>query len=40
MMEKLGMTLREVGCGEDGGEVRYGASREEFLEVTASKDGG
>jgi [ribosomal protein S5]-alanine N-acetyltransferase len=31
MMEKLGMTLREVGCGEGGEEVRYAASREEFI---------
>jgi RimJ/RimL family protein N-acetyltransferase len=37
MMQKLGMTLREVGCNEDGGEVRYAASREEFFTLT-SKD--
>jgi hypothetical protein len=39
MMEKLGMTLREARPGEDGEEkVRYAATREEFLSVTASKE--
>ena len=37
MMEKLGMTLREIGCGEDGGEVRYAASQEELLGAPARK---
>jgi [ribosomal protein S5]-alanine N-acetyltransferase len=38
MMEKLGLTLREVGCGEDGEkEVHYAATREEFLGTPASK---
>jgi hypothetical protein len=33
------MTLRDVGSGEDGEEeVRYAASPEEFLSVTASKE--
>jgi [ribosomal protein S5]-alanine N-acetyltransferase len=39
MMERLGMTLQEVRPGEDGEEeVRYAASPEEFLSVTASKE--
>ncbi len=37
MMEKLGMTLRETHCG-DGEEVRYAASREEFLVAPARKE--
>ncbi len=37
MMEKLGMTLRETRCG-DGEEVRYAASREEFLGAPAGKE--
>ncbi len=39
MMEKLGMTLRENGRGEDGEEVvRYAASREESLGAPARKE--
>ncbi len=38
MMEKLGMTLQEVGCGEDGGEVRYACTREGFSVVGITED--
>jgi [ribosomal protein S5]-alanine N-acetyltransferase len=38
MMEKLGMTLQEVGCGEEGGEVRYAGTREGFSVVGITKD--
>ena len=38
MMEKLGMTLQEVGCGEDGREVRYAGTREGFMGAPASKE--
>ena len=37
MMKKLGMTLQEIGCGADGEEVRYAASREEFMGDLARK---
>jgi hypothetical protein len=38
MMEKLGMYLREVGCGKDGGEVRYANTREGFSVAGMTKD--
>jgi hypothetical protein len=38
MMKKLGMTLREVGCSEDGGEVRYAGTREGFSVAGMTKD--
>jgi hypothetical protein len=39
MMEKLEMTLRELGCGDNGEEeVHYAASREELLGAPARKE--